>query len=120
MKAKTIANCFGLLAVLLSACLVGEFLFAVFTGGTPQSIHKSFPLVTFPALLRKFQEPEAEKNPQQKPPTLKITLKNGRVITGEKISEDAAGISLRVDGSVVGFVRSEITKVEILINSADA
>lgn len=121
MKAKTIAHCFGFLAILLSVCLVGEFLFAVFTGRTPQSIHKSFPLVTFPALIKMIQNPGAgSETPVQAVTRLRITLKNGRVITGEKISEDASEVTLKVDGSSVGFVRTEIAKVEEVSESADA
>lgn len=121
MKAKTIAHCFGFLAVLLSVCLVGEFLFAVFTGRAPQSIHKSFPLVTFPALIKMIQNPGASSNtPAPAVTRLRITLKNGRLITGEKVSEDASEVTLKVDGSAVGFIRSEIAKVEELSESADA
>lgn len=121
MKAKTIAHCFGLLIILLSACLVGEFLFAVFTGGKPQSIHKSFPLVTFPALVKEMQHPEGTSTvPAEIPPRLQIRLKNGRVITGEKVSENAEGIHLKVDGSAISFVRSEIENVIELAPSTDA
>lgn len=121
MKAKTIAHCFGFLAILLSVCLVGEFLFAVFTGREPQSIHKSFPLVTFPALIKMIQHPGTSSDaPIKAVTTLRITLKNGRLITGEKVSENDSEITLRVDGSAVGFVRTEIAKVEELSESADA
>lgn len=117
MKAKTIAHCFGLLAILLSVGVIGEFLFAVFTGRVPQSLHKSFPLVTFPALIDKIQHPEGRMAVKEKRPVWKITLKNGRIVTGEKVSEDAGEIQLKVDGSVVGFMRSEIAKSEEVLSA---
>ncbi len=117
MKSRTIAHCFGFLAILISICLIGEFLFAVFTGHSPQSLHKSFPLVSFPAAIKKSTglagiSNEKEHLHQEQKPKLRITLKNGRKIEGVMISEDAAWVTLKVDGSDVGFKRSEIAQTE--------
>ena len=116
MKAKTIAQCFSLLAILLFVCLVGEFLFAVFTKSIPQSLHKSFPLVTFPALIDKVRSggeaEEARLNAEII--RVQVTLKNGRKIQGEKVSESPAGIVLKMDGNAVEFSRSEIAKIDYL------
>ncbi len=117
MKSRTIAHCFGFLAVLIAVCLIGEFLFAVFSGHSPQSLHKSFPLFSFPAAVNKFNAPpsslsEEEILRREENPRLRLILKNGRQMEGIRVSEDAAWVTLKVDGSEVGFKRSEIARIE--------
>lgn len=116
MRPSTIVHCFGLLTIFTLFILVGQFLFSSLTKESAWGVYRVFPVTSIPLIAKKIKQarhPElaAQEQAKLKKTQMILHLKSGSEIHGELVNETDHWITLRIDGSEVGFLKSEIEKV---------
>ena len=126
MRAKTTIYCFGLLSALALVGLASEAVVATLAKTKPPSVYQIIPVTSLPLLVKHFETertdkssaPARQKSISEKEQaarlieTATLYLKNGSKVSGPIISEEGGWITLRIDGSEVGFYGSEINRIE--------
>lgn len=121
MSLNALVRCFGLLTVVALILLGVDRIWSKVTGKNPVSVHEILPLTSINLIRKpesrrffapkKTQEETAdlEANAVQK---VTLLLKNGSEITGQIAAQDPEWVTLKVDGSEVGFHRNEILDIK--------
>lgn len=114
MRARTVVFTFGLISVVSVLALFGELVAGRLFQITSPKIHQILPVSSIPHLYRlvfhgdemKTSSEEQKSEREQKWMTLK--LRGGQEVAGELVSEEPGWVTLRIDGSQVGFRSAEI------------
>ena len=120
MSLNALVRCFGLLTAVALILLGVDRIWSKVTEKDPVSVHEILPLTSInlirkPESRRFFATKESrdkiadlETNAAQE---VTLLLKNGSEITGKIAAQDPEWITLKVDGSEVGFHRNEILDI---------
>lgn len=116
MRTSTIIHCFGLLTIFTLFLLIGQFLFSTLAKENATGIYRVFPVTSLPLVAKKIVEvrhPELKKQQELEKPRSRVILHlaAGGQVEGDLLSETDQWILLNVDGSEVGFRRSEIQEI---------
>ncbi|MDP3920268.1 MAG: hypothetical protein Q8R76_05630 [Candidatus Omnitrophota bacterium] len=124
MKAKTLINTFALFAAVTYAAFGLEVVFSSYTQGGAVNLSGVLPLTSLPIAaddIRGEQSNWEERRNKRRaessegipePPEIEVHLNNGRIVTGKLVSKDEKWLMLLVDGSEVGFHRSEVVTIK--------
>jgi len=116
MKSKTLVQCWFLLTTVLAFAFISEFMISSFQEDGKVQLHRLAPITALPVVLKEINN-KKDKVIAAKKATLKyarIILTNGRSLTGVLVKEDEGWITLKVDGSNVGFPRKEIKQYDLV------
>jgi len=94
---------------------VAQFLFSSVAEKNVRGIYRVFPVNSLPLIakiLKQEQEPEnSGEIVAPKKPQVILHLKSGSQLHGELVEESENWLTLNIDGSDVGFRRSEIDRI---------
>lgn len=118
MKAKIVVRCFGMLMTISFILLIAQPILATIFPFKPAPIHSILPITSFPHMNKSmlkyktlFPDRSKLKEKENKHQRVIVYLHNGSEIHGNITYQDDAWVHLDMDGSQVGFQRSEISKI---------
>lgn len=115
MRPSTIVHCFGLLSIFTLFILVAQFLFSSLAEKNVTGVYRVFPVTSIPLIAKIIKQGKGAAAPSESVPAKKpqviLHLKSGSQIHGELLEESENWLSLNIDGSEVGFRRSEIDRI---------
>ena len=116
MKSRTLFQCWFLLTTVLAFAFISEFMISSFRTNGKVQLHRLAPITALPVVLREIKS-EKNKIAAKKKENVKyaqVTLVNGKKMAGILVAEDENWITLKVDGSNVGFPRKEVKQYELI------